>query len=59
MVSLSAKAVCIIDCHNKLVYMNDFYQNLFNEEKIGYKTKLGDAVIQFKRQILKLSKRTL
>ena len=36
MVSLSAKAVCIIDCHNKLVYMNDFYQNLFNEEKIGY-----------------------
>ena len=43
--SLVLKAVCIIDCHNKLVYMNDFYQNLFNEEKIGYKTKLGDAVI--------------
>ena len=61
MVSLSAKAVCIIDCHNKLVYMNDFYQNLFNEEKIGYKTKLGDAVINavsythldvYKRQLL-------
>lgn len=34
MVSLSAKVVCIIDCHNKLVYMNDFYQNLFNEEKL-------------------------
>lgn len=56
MVSLSAKAVCIIDCHNKLVYMNDFYQNLFNEEKIGYKTKLGDAVIN---EINKVSYHTI
>ena len=33
MVSLSAKAVCIIDCHNKLVYMNDFYQKIYLMKK--------------------------
>jgi EAL domain-containing protein (putative c-di-GMP-specific phosphodiesterase class I) len=36
--------------------MNDFYQNLFNEEKIGYKTKLGDAVIN---EINKVSYHTI